>query len=571
MAYQVAPVLFLNLLIFLLATGLVGYGLRQYRRYGSQSELLAFITIMLSISCWELTEIVTGTVTAPRLKLLGANFLGTVVVWVFVYAVLWFALAYADRDRPRWLPAVAVGHVVALSLAVIADPDILFDLQGVATRGPVTILTLTFEQWVVMEQSPQRLFLLSQLYGYAVISLSGAVLGQYIRRNRDRIATGQVAALAVGIGTPLLVNGLVFAGVLAGDRNYTGLSFGVTGLAFAVAVFRYRLLRIAPAGRQQVIETMTDPVVMLDDESRVVDTNPAARELVDAPAEWRGMSADAFFEPLGEQAACLQTATTDAEISVDQDGTTRHFDLNSAPIRAGRDQRPGRLLVFREITLLKEREAQLDLMRQIQSRVLRHNLRNDLTVISGYGTHLQESLGGENATLATKITTKAKQLLSVSNKARMAEQLIEGDQEPTELDLTRLLTNAVETTRESFPTVSITLSCPDDLTIETLPAMGFAFENLIENAAEHNQGPTQTVGVTVTVDDDATVVTVTDDGPGLPEHELSVLRAGGETQLDHGSGIGLWVVQWVIDASNATIEFETSPDGTVVTVRIPSG
>jgi len=37
-----------------------------------------------------------------------------------------------------------------------------------------------------------------------------------------------------------------------------------------------------------------------------------------------------------------------------------------------------------------------------------------------------------------------------------------------------------------------------------------------------------------------------------------------------GNGIGLWIVDWVIDNSGATVDDETGAGGTDVTIRIPS-
>jgi signal transduction histidine kinase len=60
------------------------------------------------------------------------------------------------------------------------------------------------------------------------------------------------------------------------------------------------------------------------------------------------------------------------------------------------------------------------------------------------------------------------------------------------------------------------------------------------------------------------VIEIEDDGPGIPESELDPLAAGGETQLVHGSGAGLWIVDRVVRYSGGTVEFDSSESGTVV-------
>jgi signal transduction histidine kinase len=69
---------------------------------------------------------------------------------------------------------------------------------------------------------------------------------------------------------------------------------------------------------------------------------------------------------------------------------------------------------------------------------------------------------------------------------------------------------------------------------------------------------------------DRFVLTVADDGPGIPDHEVTAVESGRETALEHGSGLGLWVVEWGAAALGAEVDYaDREPRGTTVTVRIP--
>ncbi len=53
------------------------------------------------------------------------------------------------------------------------------------------------------------------------------------------------------------------------------------------SMYRYRLLDIAPIARNVVIEGMSDAVIVLDTHDRVVDTNPAAIQLLNLKSSTR--------------------------------------------------------------------------------------------------------------------------------------------------------------------------------------------------------------------------------------------------------------------------------------------
>jgi sensor histidine kinase regulating citrate/malate metabolism len=76
----------------------------------------------------------------------------------------------------------------------------------------------------------------------------------------------------------------------------------------------------------------------------------------------------------------------------------------------------------------------------------------------------------------------------------------------------------------------------------------------------------------LTGDDDATRLTGDDDDPGVPPEELAVLEDGGETPLRRSSGLGLWLITWIVTESAGTVTFrESDLGGTVVDIRLRRG
>lgn len=349
-----------NVLIFLVTASLAGYGAVRYVRGSRREELPAFVVLMSSVTLWESVILFIRVNTAPALKLAGYNGLNAFVIPVAVYALVWFTLVYVDVERwvLKGVSVVSVVQIVTTAVAFTIAPEFMYTADGVVSRGPVTVLTVTFQQWVVLERTPNTLFFLFQLYIFSI--LASLVVVFVYHAVRLELPLGQALAMSVGISAPglstILTRGV---GVLPPGLDIADAALGVSSVALAVAVFRYRLLEFKPLGRKQVAERIPDPVVLLDEDDRVVDSNPAARALVDAPADWQQMAVTQFFTPLSECIEQLQSAdAVGTVISIEQDTRTRHFDVSISLVQRTSTQQ-GRLVYFREITAPKRREQSL--------------------------------------------------------------------------------------------------------------------------------------------------------------------------------------------------------------------
>ncbi len=49
-----------------------------------------------------------------------------------------------------------------------------------------------------------------------------------------------------------------------------------------------------------------------------------------------------------------------------------------------------------------------------------------------------------------------------------------------------------------------------------------------------------------------------------------MLKTNQKTQLEHGTGLGLWIAYWTIEINNGTISFSgNKPNGTIVKMKLP--
>jgi len=216
---------------------------------------------------------------------------------------------------------------------------------------------------------------------------------------------------------------------------------------------------------------------------------------------------------------------------------------------------------------IKEREEQLSVL----NRVLRHNLRNDMTLILNYATDVvQKTRSQEVATAGEQIKERGRYLIGLAETARQVSVAMGMSEETVELDLAKEVRTAVDGLETTYPRTEIEMKLPEQAGVEVVPAFELAIENVVENALEHNDARDPTLEVSISRDEGLTTLSVADNGPGIPEEEWAALE-GEEEPLEHGSGLGLWLIYWLVRKSDGSLTFEDNdPRGSVVTIEVPT-
>jgi len=221
----------------------------------------------------------------------------------------------------------------------------------------------------------------------------------------------------------------------------------------------------------------------------------------------------------------------------------------------------------RDITDRRRRERQLSVM----DNLLRHNIRNDIGVIVGNAELIEETVP-EAADRAAVIRRTGTELLNSAEKQRGVIEALTGSTAVRPLDLTAVAEAAVAAVGDRYPDARISLSAPESAPACGLDELEAAVVELIENAVTHNEATQPTVDVTVSVDD-AVTLTVDDDGIAIPRMESSVLT--GDHQMDalyHSSGLGFWLVYWVVELSGGSIAVKAKDaGGNRIQVTLPPG
>ena len=208
----------------------------------------------------------------------------------------------------------------------------------------------------------------------------------------------------------------------------------------------------------------------------------------------------------------------------------------------------------------------------VLNRVLRHDIRNDANVIQGRAELIADKRT-DRVEQARTIQERADNLVEMGEHARKVERMLrDGDGDLDVVNITPLVDSSCQQLTRKYPDADIDISLPETERVIAHPLTESALSIVIENAVEHNDKQTPHVDITsreVLYNGSMHVeVRIADNGPGIPETERSVLKRGYETDLEHMSGLGLWLVNWIVTTSNGTVRFEENdPDGSIVCLR----
>ena len=318
------------------------------------------------------------------------------------------------------------------------------------------------------------------------------------------------------------------------------------------------------AGERAAIEDLGNPVVIVDERDRIVTLNDAAVTVLGVDKR------TVLTEHLDDQfpSDSIDPTAKTQRVQLRENGTARTYAVTTTPLRDGRDDLVGYTVVLQDVTEELRREQRLAVL----NRVLRHNLRNDMTVIRGFAeAAAAEAPGDENGEvrgMLDRVVGKADELVTLGEKAREIERVLDREQHPKTVDLEGLLTNLAATVDPDDVTIDVTVD-PADLQVtadrETLEVV---LESLLDNAIRHGANDGGTVALSATRVDDQVHISVADDGPGLPANERAVLDSGEETDLEHGTGLGLWLVTWGAQQLGADLRV-TDDGGTTATIVLP--
>jgi len=205
-------------------------------------------------------------------------------------------------------------------------------------------------------------------------------------------------------------------------------------------------------------------------------------------------------------------------------------------------------------------------MVEVYDRLLRHDLGNDLQVITGFSDAVV-SLVGEDETAgeyAEKIHRTAQGAAElIDNVGNTVKMLKEEEGEPEARDIRTVLATVVADVDTKFEDLTVEFE-PEEFEYEvyTGDLIDSVFTNILSNAAVHNDGP---VSVELRAEEptpETVVVAIADDGKGVPEEVRDEIFEMGQKGPDSdGTGFGLGLARTLVESYGGEVELRESDAG----------
>ena len=335
----------------------------------------------------------------------------------------------------------------------------------------------------------------------------------------------------------------------------------------ALAAANTRLYRTAEVGRQRlgaILASTPDPVLVTDQENRLILTNPAAKRALGGGAGAPGLPAEqAILQPgLRDLLQQVESENRSAEV-VMADGKV-YFATASSVIANGRPV--GRVCVMRDVTHFKE----LDTLKSDFVSSVSHDLRSPLTLMRGYATMLEmvgdlnEQQKGYVAKIVVGVESMSKMVTNLLDLGRIDAGVGLQVEKTVVMDVVKAVMEPLQMVADQKH-IHLTQAAAPGLP-ETIDAdralLQQALFNLVENAIKYTP-ENGSVTLRVHPRPQGMQFEVQDNGIGIAPVDLPRLfekfyrGSQREARAQRGSGLGLAIVRSIAEQHGGKVWVES--------------
>lgn len=559
---------------------------RQRKLSGNVALSLMFL--MVTITWW---------VTVYFFELLVRDFTIKETIWNIKYLgivmvpIAWITFSLLFTGNRAWLTR---RNVFLLMIVPILTTAFIWT-NGTDGMMFTNVRMIYPDGYPLIGGSANIWFWIHSFYSYLLISAGTfLLLRQFI--GSPAIYRRQLFALLIAVASPLIANAITIFG--STELDFTSFAFAISAAALSLGVLRYQLLDLAPIARNVVINSMSDAMLVVDEQNRIVDLNPTAAYLIQRPTHAAiGMLAQEAIPALAEHPHLLNKTGgkhfIEDELKLFIDNQTQYFDIRISALYDLRQQLTGYVILMRDITDRKNVEEKIsaqnnalihanqelqaarelaDTATQLKSQFLAnmsHELRTPLNAIIGY-TEIQlagmtGTLNKEQERYQARILINSEQLLGLINDILDISKIEAGRMTlfPKPFVVRDWLTETISGIQSLAEAKNLTVQVRieedfPEILIEDPHRLQQIMLNLMSNAIKF----TEKGGATITIqlhEQHQWQIDVRDTGIGIPAQAFETIfeefrQIDGSSRRQYGgTGLGLSIVKRLVAIMDGSI------------------
>lgn len=345
-------------------------------------------------------------------------------------------------------------------------------------------------------------------------------------------------------------------------------------LAFLKSQAEERAGRVE-AYNENILQSIPSGVITIDNEMIIRSVNHSAECILGIRADetlGKGFK-DVFREPLVSLFEEGDVVRRSEFVYTTDDKRKIWLGVTVSQLRNKGGDVIGRLFIFTDLTDIKALQEEMKLKERLSqlgemSAGIAHELRNSMSVISGYAKLLSRNAE------STNIAPLNAMLNEIKDMDRIISELL-SFAKPTVLntsivDLNRLVENAAEAVVNDMDSIVLTINKSEGILIEADETLlRQAITNILINAVESMSGVGR-LDINIMPHSDAVVIEIKDTGKGIPHDIKDKIFLPFFTTKEKGTGLGLALVQKIIISHNGRIEFESEEGrGSIFRISLP--
>lgn len=359
---------------------------------------------------------------------------------------------------------------------------------------------------------------------------------------------------------------------------------GVVSLFWAQSYTRSRkLLQDTRAFASEMVANLPEGIIVTGRDGRITFINSIAHDMLDLPRQdIQGKPEENILPvPISELAGEI---TADRKIIeqelplIDSKGKELSVAATVTEIRSENDEFVGTMYILRDLTQMKslqetvQKQEKMAAIGNLAAGVA-HEVRNPLSSIKGYATYFGSlfEAGSDKKKAAEVMTAEVERLNRVISE--LLEIARPSDIKPKKTDIRFLLDSSLRLIQQEAESAQVSIKKDIAEGLSRLPLdpdrLTQALINLYINAIQAMpEGGILTIAAGEK--ENAVEITVADTGNGIPDEVMSKIFDPYYTTKNTGTGLGLAVVQKVIDAHGGSIEVKKSEGkGTKFIITLP--